>query len=92
MIFILQLYLVAMLVMSLINFAAFGLDKSRAQNEGWRIPEKTLHTFSMLGGWPGALVGQRYFRHKTQKMSFRMTLWMIIAIHLIMVGVCVWYR
>ena len=92
MILALQLYLVAMLIMSLINFAAFGLDKHRAQNDGWRIPEKTLHTFSMLGGWPGALAGQRYFRHKTQKMSFRVMLWMIIAIHVVLIGVCIWYR
>ena len=28
-----------------------------------------------LGGWPGALVGRKVFRHKTSKQPFRTIFW-----------------
>jgi uncharacterized membrane protein YsdA (DUF1294 family) len=40
-----------------------------------------LHLLSLAGGWPGALVAQRAFRHKTQKLSFKIVLWAIVAAH-----------
>jgi uncharacterized membrane protein YsdA (DUF1294 family) len=68
-------------VASVITFAAYGLDKSAAARGGRRISERTLHVLAFAGGWPGALAGQRVFRHKTQKLSFRVVLWAIVALH-----------
>ena len=56
-------------VLSLITILAYGLDKSAAQNNRWRTQENTLHLFSLFGGWPGALIAQKIFRHKTQKAA-----------------------
>lgn len=64
------IYLSIVLVMSLACFVVYGWDKGLAANGSRRVPEQTLHTLALLGGWPGALVGQRYFRHKTKKLSF----------------------
>ena len=64
-------YLIVVAVMSLVCFLAYGLDKQRAANAGRRVSERTLHLMAFLGGWPGALIGQRQFRHKTQKLTFR---------------------
>ena len=61
------LYIVA----SVAAFVAYGVDKSAAQRGRWRTPESTLHVLSLIGGWPGALVAQRVFRHKSRKQSFR---------------------
>ena len=36
----------------------------------------------LLGGWPGALLGQRRFRHKTRKRSYQLVFWLIGALHL----------
>ncbi|ELE9826217.1 DUF1294 domain-containing protein, partial [Salmonella enterica] len=36
-----------------------------------RVPESTLLVFGVVGGWPGAIVGQQLFRHKTQKQPFK---------------------
>jgi len=33
-------------------------------------------------GWPGALMGQRRFRHKTQKLSFRIVFWLTMLLHM----------
>jgi uncharacterized membrane protein YsdA (DUF1294 family) len=62
-------------VLSVVTFVAYGLDKSAAEKGRWRTPESTLHLLSLAGGWPGALVGQRVFRHKTRKQPFRAIFW-----------------
>jgi len=60
---------------------AYGLDKSAARRGTWRTPEKTLHVLALLGGWPGALVAQRIFRHKSRKVSFRLAFWATVALN-----------
>ena len=67
-------------VMSLATFVVYGVDKRRAKQEGDRISEKTLHVLSLLGGWPGAITGQKLFRHKTVKKSFRLVFWRLPAL------------
>ncbi len=76
---------------SLICFVMYGLDKRRAKLQARRIPERTLHGFALVGGWPGALWAQRIFRHKTQKKSFRLFFWMIVLLHLIVLGYTIYW-
>jgi uncharacterized membrane protein YsdA (DUF1294 family) len=79
-------YLVVVALMSVVAFVAYGFDKRRARKNGRRVPEKTLHLMALFGGWPGALIGQRVFRHKTQKISFRIVFWLCVVLHLAVVG------
>ena len=74
-------YLLVVLVMSFATFLAYGSDKGRAATGNRRIPERTLHLLAFLGGWPGAFLGQRQFRHKTQKVSFRIVFWITVVLH-----------
>ena len=55
--------------------AAYRFDKSAARAGRRRTPESTLHTLALFGGWPGALVGQQVWRHKTTKQPFRTLFW-----------------
>ncbi len=71
----------AALVMSCVTFAVYGIDKRRAQAGGWRIPETNLHVLDLLGGWPGGLIAQRYFRHKTGKWTFQAVFWLTVLVH-----------
>jgi len=75
-------YMIVVAVMSLVCFIAYGLDKRQAGNGGRRVSERTLHLMAFLGGWPGALIGQRQFRHKTQKGSFRIVFWLLVVAHI----------
>jgi uncharacterized membrane protein YsdA (DUF1294 family)/cold shock CspA family protein len=59
------------LATSAICFVAYAIDKSAARNDQWRTRESTLHFFSMIGGWPGALTAQKVLRHKSHKKSFQ---------------------
>ena len=84
--YIILAYLAVVAIMSLASFVVYGFDKRRAQKNGRRVPEQTLHVMALLGGWPGALMGQRTFRHKTQKLSVRLVFWLCVALHLAVVG------
>lgn len=70
-------------IASIVGFGAITLDKRFAQQNMWRIPEATLHLIELLGGWPGSGAAQRMVRHKTQKMSYQITFWVIAAVHLL---------
>lgn len=59
---------------NLLTYAAFALDKRRAVQGGWRIPERTLLLLAALGGWPAAKLAQHRLRHKTRKQPFRLML------------------
>lgn len=65
-------------VFSAVAFIAYRSDKQRAQDGGWRVPELTLHLLDLLGGWPGAFLAQRRYRHKTAKASFQLIFWVTV--------------
>jgi uncharacterized membrane protein YsdA (DUF1294 family) len=83
-------YLIAVAGLSVLSFVAYGWDKSRAVRGGRRVPENTLHMLALLGGWPGALLGQQQFRHKTKKVSFRVTFWLTVALHFSIIGAVIY--
>ena len=66
---------------SVVAFVAYAMDKSAAREGRWRIPEKYLHLFSLIGGWPGALVAQRLLRHKSSKTSFQVAYWVHVVLN-----------
>ncbi|MCE0559172.1 MULTISPECIES: DUF1294 domain-containing protein [unclassified Motilimonas] len=66
-------------LMSVLTFALYGKDKSAARKKRWRVKERTLHLFALFGGWPGAMLAQQKFRHKTQKQPFRFIYWLTIV-------------
>ena len=65
-----RIFILWILALSLLTLALYGIDKRRAQKKRWRIAEKTLFLFSLLGGALGALLGMQIFRHKTRHPSF----------------------
>lgn len=71
----------AYLVLSAVAFVMYGRDKVAATRGTWRTPEAALHLIAILGGWPGALLGQRVFRHKTRKQPFRAVFWFTVIVN-----------
>ncbi|MGA3683269.1 DUF1294 domain-containing protein [Pseudomonas graminis] len=68
-------------LMSVVALALYGYDKKQARHSGQRTPEKLLHGIELLGGWPGALLAQQVFRHKTRKFSYQLVFWLIVLLH-----------
>lgn len=65
-------------IMSVAAFLMYAKDKNAAEWGRWRTAENTLHALSLLGGWPGAKIAQSFLRHKSQKLSFRITYWVTV--------------
>ena len=76
----------AFVVMNVIAFAAFGLDKAAAENGRRRIAEATLLRWALLGGSPGAYAGRALFRHKTRKQPFCGRLHRIATVQVLALG------
>ena len=58
-------------LINIITFFVYGLDKLKAVNHRWRIPEWVLLGLAVAGGSVGAYLGMQVFRHKTLKPLFR---------------------
>lgn len=76
----------AIIALNFATFAAFGIDKSRAENGQWRIQESTLLGMTLLGGTVGAWSGRRAFRHKTRKQPFNSELTAITVLQIVLIG------
>lgn len=55
---------------SLVGLVAAVADKRRARRGRGRVPEAAFHALTLVGGWPGALLGFLLARHKTRKARF----------------------
>lgn len=75
-------------VMSLAALWAYRSDKRAAAEGRWRTPESSLHLIALCGGGPGALLAQRWFRHKSKKTEFLWTFWFTVIAN---VAVLAWY-
>ena len=84
-----------LLVINLVTFLVFGLDKWKAKRtqahpRTRRVPEKTLFLLAVLGGSVGALLGMRVWHHKTLHRSFRYGIPAIFLAELAL-GVGLWW-
>ncbi len=76
---------------STVAFLAYGYDKRAARVGATRIPERVLHLLALLGGAPGAWLGQQAFRHKTQKRGFQIAFWLICGVQIgLLIAVIAW--
>jgi uncharacterized membrane protein YsdA (DUF1294 family) len=67
----------------LVGFAAMWVDKSRAVNHKWRIPESSFFALAFLGGFWGILVGEPILHHKTLKLKFTLIVLSATALWLV---------
>lgn len=58
------------IIMTILTFFLFGLDKKRAQKHKWRIKVFTLLGMCFLGGSLGGLIAMYVFHHKTKQKYF----------------------
>ena len=83
----LTLYLAAI---NLVTFFLFWKDKRRSKKSKWRIPEKTLIGFCLIGGSIGGLAGMHCFHHKTKHALFKLGIPLILVLQLGITALAVW--
>lgn len=59
-----SLYAIWLVVVNLLTFSLFGIDKSLARAQSVRVPENVLHLYTLLGGVIGQALGRWVFHHK----------------------------
>ncbi len=70
---------------SIASFFTYGYDKSIAGRGITRVPEVVLHLLTASGGTIGSFAGMQIFHHKTQKRSFQLVFWAIVAIQIVVI-------
>lgn len=78
------MYQIYILIINVIAFVLFGIDKHKARQGLWRIPEKFIFLSAILGGSIGAICGMELFRHKTKHKSFTIGLPVILILQIIL--------
>ena len=77
------LLIVYLLLINIAAFALFGADKRKARRGDWRISEKALFLSAVLGGSLGAMIGMRFFHHKTRHWYFVIGIPAILVLQII---------
>lgn len=88
-----KLLLLYLAVVNLAGAMAVLIDKRRARRGQWRVRERTLFLFALLGGTPGVYLSMRLCRHKTKHRRFMWGLPLIFFLQLAAAGAagCCWY-
>ncbi len=60
-----------LLIINVITLIVYGVDKYKAKQEKWRIPESTLLLLAAIGGSIGAWLGMKVWHHKTMHKKFQ---------------------
>lgn len=68
-----------LLIINIIAFMLYGLDKNNAIKKRYRISEYSLFVIAMFGGALGSLIGMKVFHHKTKKTIF----WILNSLFLV---------
>ena len=75
-----------LVVINLITFLSYGVDKYKAKKQKWRISEQVLIGLAAIGGFVGAFAGMQAFRHKTKHMNFVIGVPVIAVIWILALG------
>ncbi|MBQ8768758.1 MAG: DUF1294 domain-containing protein [Oscillospiraceae bacterium] len=75
-------YIVIYLILiNALSFLLMLVDKYKAQNNLWRIPEATLLTVAAIGGSFGCFGAMKACHHKTKHQKFSIGVPVMMVIH-----------
>ena len=71
-----------LIVINVIAFFIYGIDKLKAKKVKWRIPESTLLLLAIIGGSIGAWFGIKVWHHKTLHKKFKCGIPLIVIVQI----------
>lgn len=74
-----------LIIVNIVAFFVYALDKHRAKHDKWRIPESTLLLFSAIGGSIGSLAAMKICHHKTRKKKFTITVPLLLILQIALI-------
>ena len=78
-----------LVLVNLIAFVMYGLDKAYAKKGARRIPERSLLFWAWIGGSIGAFLGMKLFHHKTLKVKF-VVVPVLAVLEIVICGFCLY--
>ena len=75
-----------LIVINIVTFLVYGIDKWKAKQGSWRISEVSLLILAVIGGCIGALLGMKIWHHKTMHKKFKYGLPGILIIQIVLIG------
>ena len=87
------IFVVYILIVNVLAFIMYGIDKRRSQRKMYRIPENTLLWMARLGGGVGSWLGIKVFHHKTKHKRFMIIvpLWTVLWVAAIVYTIVKYY-
>ena len=82
----LHIVLIYLVIINVVTFLVYGIDKWKAKKAKWRIRETALLALAVLGGSIGAWLGMKVWHHKTLHKKFRFGVPAIIIVQLAIIG------
>ena len=70
------------IIINVITFIAFVVDKWKAKANAWRIPEAQLLGLCFIGGAFGGYAAMQLVRHKTRHFKFTIGVPIMCLLHL----------
>ena len=80
-----SLFLPYLMIINVLSFIVYGIDKHKAKKGKWRISETNLLLLALMGGSVGAWAGIRVWHHKTMHKRFKYGIPFIIFVQVAMV-------
>lgn len=80
-----------LILINIITWIIYGLDKWKARRGKWRVPEKTLLLLALAGGSIGAMAAMVMFHHKTHKAKFYIVVPLILILECVL-GTVIWWN
>lgn len=80
-----------LVVINVVTFFLYGIDKWKAKRSKWRIEESTLIWWAVAGGSIGALLGMKAWHHKTLHTKFTWGIPAILIAQLAIVCAVIYY-
>lgn len=75
-----------LLIVNALGFVLMLVDKYKAKNNLWRIPETTLIGVALIGGSVGSLIGMYAVRHKTKHPKFTVGIPVILVAQIVLLS------
>ena len=87
-----KIVIIYLVIINVVTFFMYGIDKVKAKKSKWRIRETALLGLAALGGSIGAWSGMKVWHHKTLHKKFRFGVPAIIIIQLLLIGYLTLYK
>ena len=73
-----KIIVIYLIVINMVTFFIYGVDKWKAMRSKWRISEAMLLGLAVIGGSIGAWLGMKVWHHKTMHKKFKYGLPLIL--------------